>query len=914
MNRSFLFTLLALVLVGGILLTINSQNKILLRHGSGICYLHFNWSTSTEAQEIMDTWRKNGPLATAIKNIVLADYLLIVIYIAYLLWLIRVRRKIERVPPPRTWMAALLQASRWLILTGALFDVIQDTNILYLVSLKSGRVPSLQILTWFKWATLGAGITIIVISLLPRSWVTRTRVRGYVDYFSGLLKSMWLFFPSILFIFLTIYCFWIRGQGKDIMVAFTEEGNKWRRLVFFLVIGFWIYVTWYSSRVIAYIKEQNRPFVGKFLDNYPRLAGNACLLAVELAILQIPILVHPLPLGWAFLIFFGALIGLYFADNWISRICRPIAGKLAQWLWIAFAVYFIILVITTRRTFTQVGYVNSLLILVIILHLIYLFYINLHRVMVNTASTRLEMKNARTFSERIIAFFCVPLEEKNFLRWLIWTSILAIAVYISAIISLDFARDIGPFSIVILAFATLLAFGNVMTAFSVRLNVNFHFILLLLAFLLGIPETHYVQQIQLENTPNNYDRRPSLEQYLATWLRRLPEGDSKYDMYFILANGGASRSAYWTASVLGRLEDASRQPCSADTFSRHLFCLSGTSGGGVGVATFFSLLADHRTTGPVCYQESAAQFLSQDYFTYTLARMLGPDYFNYIFHMTGDKDRGTALEGAFESYDDTLHYYNPSFYRPFSHFTTMNADGTEVSQPILFVNTTRMQDGNPGVVTNLKLESKYFGGRIDVLNLLPRDKDISMASAAILGARFPYLSPAGRIGNNYFVDGGYFDNSGAGVVQELIRGILNIAREDSMYGGGKIHARVRRLQFKVLHIINSPVSNTASFSSVAPINNDLFAPITTIVGAYDMQTTVNDDRLYHYICDIDKYLCIPSDYKKISLCQDSIEPPYSMNWFMSGSTRNRIDKRLFDHPEIYKILQPLCTPCKQNTK
>ncbi len=83
-----------------------------------------------------------------------------------------------------------------------------------------------------------------------------------------------------------------------------------------------------------------------------------------------------------------------------------------------------------------------------------------------------------------------------------------------------------------------------------------------------------------------------------------------------------------------------------------------------------------------------------------------------------------------------------------------------------------------------------------------------MASAAILGARFPYLSPAGRIRNEYFVDGGYFDNSGAGVVQELIQGIFDIVEKDRRVGG-KLYLQIQRLHFKVLHIVNSPLGDSA---------------------------------------------------------------------------------------------------------
>jgi hypothetical protein len=553
----------------------------------------------------------------------------------------------------------------------------------------------------------------------------------------------------------------------------------------------------------------------------------------------------------------------------------------------------------------------------LLLHFLYLFYINLRRDLLPANKTYIAMKAASGFSQTILAFFCIPNEEISYVRWLIRISLLAVGIDIVAILCLPIARHIGPFSLVILAFAVLLAFGNVITALSVRLRLNIHFLLFLMALLLGLPERHNVQQLQLTQTQNGYGHRPSLEQYLRAWLQRVPDSASSYDMYLVLANGGASRSGYWTASVLGRLEDTSRKLCPQDPFSRHLFCLSGTSGGGVGVATFFALLNDHRKPNDSSYRQSSQAFLQQDYFSYTLARMLGPDYFNYIFHLTTSKDRGRALEEAFEDYADTLEHYRPGFNRPFSEFPAMNADNSKVLLPILFVNTTQMQDGTPGVVTNLRLDTTYFNQRIDVMGLLAPDKDISMASGAILGARFPYLSPAGRIGNHYFVDGGYFDNSGAGVVQELLRGMMTIAWDDSARGDPWIYNRVKRLHIKVLHIVNSPVNGTDTLKAVAPIKNDLLSPILTIVGAYNMQTTVNDARLYHFIDDIDKYLRIRAEHRLISLYKDSSETktkedPYSMNWFISDTTRHRIDERLAHQPMIDTILkQSGFFPCKK---
>ena len=525
-------------------------------------------------------------------------------------------------------------------------------------------------------------------------------------------------------------------------------------------------------------------------------------------------------------------------------------------------------------------------------------------------------------------FFCVPRKEKGYYKWFLYISLAGIILYFINIISLHFARHIGPFPTVILAFAVLLAFGNVVTAFSVRSKVNFHFILFLLAFLIGgLHETHYVRTIQLTTQDNNYAERPQLKEYLVKWLSQrnvlADSSDNGYEIYFVMANGGASRSGYWTASVLSRIEDASlvhdtgRIDTDTGRFSDHIFCLSGTSGGGVGVATFFSLLRDKQNQKNL-YTRSAQAFLKQDYFTYTFARMLGPDFFNYIIPFSAKIDRAAALEKSFEisAHDKKDSVLQVPFYDNFSNFPAIK-DG-KINLPILCINTTRMQDGNPGVVTNLTLDSAIFNNRVDVIKLLDKNLDISLTSASILGARFPYLSPAGRIGDNYFVDGGYFDNSGAGVVQEMIRGIINIGKKDSIANGpgSTLYQQVRKLHFKVLHITNSPVIlDSANIKSEAPIKNDLLSPVLTILGAYDMQTTVNDVRLVNFINDINSFTNNKADYTQIPLYEDAsewkqdpmnkrfqIEPSYAMNWFMSDTTLKRINNRLLYNPELNNLI------------
>lgn len=772
-------------------------------------------------------------------------------------------------------------------------------------------------------------------------------------YISQLLKSLWLFFPGILFLIFPIFCFWMISQGKDIIVAFTENQSRtilslnYTRIVFFLAIGFWVYVSWYSSRIISYIKKtkqeaavqeiadvnkdtaekayaEHKKFfeIGeRFLTEVPRAIGNACFLVLELAVLQSPLLVSTISSTAAWIIFFVALILLRLLNNAIIKQATKPSFRILFWILFGLLIASIIAV-----SFIETISIIVLFLLLLLFHAVFIFYINLRRVEIEKKKDKIknevqkQASEKRTALEKVMDFFCIPRVEKGYFKAFIIIGTTGIIFYLLVINVLSFARGVGPFPFIFLAFGVLLAFGNSVSAFSIRFSVNFHFLLVILAFFLGFGETHYVRTVEVKDKGNNYANRPQLNTYLTTWLNdRNISADTTgkdYDVYFVMANGGASRSGYWSASVLGKLEDASLQYDSANRFSDHVFCLSGTSGGGVGVATFFSLLRDKEQNKKPMYESSAKVFLKQDYFTYTFARMLGPDFFNYIFHVSTVDDRGAALEKSFEESArqnaDTL--YTVPFYDTLSKFPALK--NGKLFMPILCVNTTRMQDGNPGVVTNLKLDSGIFNNRVDVLKLLGNDSDITITSGAILGARFPYLSPAGRIANNYFVDGGYFDNSGAGVVQEMIRGILNIARDDSMHNG-ELYKRIKRLHFKVLHIVNSPVTlDSSNIKKVPPISNDLLAPILTIVGAYGMQTTVNDSRLINFINDINKYTGNKADYTQISLYEDEAEwkqnplntrfekePSYTMNWFMSDTTLNRINKRLERQPKLDSLIK-----------
>ena len=108
------------------------------------------------------------------------------------------------------------------------------------------------------------------------------------------------------------------------------------------------------------------------------------------------------------------------------------------------------------------------------------------------------------------------------------------------------------------------------------------------------------------------------------------------------------------------------------------------------------------------------------------------------------------------------------------------ADGRNLTLPSLFLNTTRVANGKKVVQSNLnfKPEEAY-----DIYAPGLLTGNLSLAGAVHNSARFSYLSPAGLIWHldesaqkkaipwGYVVDGGYFENSGAGTLAPLIRSV-----------------------------------------------------------------------------------------------------------------------------------------------
>jgi hypothetical protein len=258
------------------------------------------------------------------------------------------------------------------------------------------------------------------------------------------------------------------GQGKDIIVAFTENQShigffsfNYTRLIFFLAIGFWIYVSWYSSRIISYIKKSKQEdkvqeiagvdrdaaekafkahknyfeISENFLNEFPRMIGNTCFLIIELAVLQSPILYKPLGPVLAWIILIVALILLRYLNKWITK-SQAIKASFRR----VFRILLVALVILIIFVSFLPGKVHILILLglLILFHAVFMYYINLRRVQMeieaNTVRAKSQVKHQqgsrRGFIVRLMDFFCVPRKESGYFKWFLLISLLGIIFYL----------------------------------------------------------------------------------------------------------------------------------------------------------------------------------------------------------------------------------------------------------------------------------------------------------------------------------------------------------------------------------------------------------------------------------------------------------------------------------------------------
>lgn len=381
--------------------------------------------------------------------------------------------------------------------------------------------------------------------------------------------------------------------------------------------------------------------------------------------------------------------------------------------------------------------------------------------------------------------------------WRMWGVSVAVGVAGLAGFGADPVRAaavVQPASIVLLAAAGLISGGTLLLDLGQRTRVPALLLVLAGAAALPalrdrgvVPDNHALRQ-----TPSPLPSRPGVEDAFLRFLEASSPADGgPAPVVLVAASGGGIAAAYWTATVLGDLADAS------PGFASRVFAMSGVSGGAVG------LLAYKAMQQPRCRNPGAAGTpategfraclqlaLGGEFLGPALGAMLYPDLFQRFVPYPVFPDRAEALERAWEARWQAVSGNG----RLAGPFLRLWPDGE--AWPALLLNGTSLNRGGRLVVSNLLLGPDHVGGDGgDLLALLGTDLPASAAAGA--SARFPFIGPLGTFegpaGRDAVADGGYFENLGASTLLELL---------DVLDGAARRHGQPVR--FVVLQLVNDP--------------------------------------------------------------------------------------------------------------
>ena len=387
--------------------------------------------------------------------------------------------------------------------------------------------------------------------------------------------------------------------------------------------------------------------------------------------------------------------------------------------------------------------------------------------------------------------------------------------------------------------------------------------------LVGAPAFHAVQTPDSASSPP----RVSLDDALDAWalgglgcgVNAAPTGDDAVmvrPLVLTAAEGGGIRAATWTVEVLSELAAAGTCAMSSN------FLSTGASGGSVGLAMFQD--APHRTvdsaslttagiTGPQALGAAVAGLFAGD-FVGSITGIRVPSYGGYGQVGTGAtgwawQDR-VALQQAVmrngarqltEPYD--LEPSDTTGYLVLNSADAISSCKVLISQLNLYVapdeRPTDESDSvpqDPVAKTAGSGVPKCNGDVAELANTVDLQDyigscifDFDWATVATLSARFPFVSPAGRLSNTtmpdcdrsfsdlQLVDGGYIDNSGLGTLSDISPEIASFVTDYNLTKADGTD--VPYLVPVVVFIDNNPGADIAK--APAALRPELILPLLT---------------------------------------------------------------------------------------
>ncbi len=396
---------------------------------------------------------------------------------------------------------------------------------------------------------------------------------------------------------------------------------------------------------------------------------------------------------------------------------------------------------------------------------------------------------------------------------------------------------------------------------------------------------------------DNTLRAPSLDDYFADWFSDLDNHDpaAPVPVIVVAAEGGGIRAAFWTASVLTELQQ--RDP----SFARHVFAISGVSGGSLGAAMFAALIKSEQvgykprpTVFALCGDAPtlrcrAQAILAQDFLSPTVVTLMFPDTLQRFLPIAVLDDRAVTLE---ESWQKAWNRYEDGnwFEEPFN--SLWHQDRHEI--PLLFLNSTVVETGQRIIANPLGLGERFADVFHDALEAgAAVGHDMPLSTAVHLGARFTYVSPAGSIQRQDMpepkpwirvVDGGYFENSGAVTANEILTRIMSSWNACHRRSHDACVSPIRPI---IVHISNDPIFYPVAAAHAHVIMSELLSPVRALLRVRPARGYQARAELAHHVREYG------GDYAHFRLCK--LDVPLPLGWMLSRKAQSEMTRQLLEN-------------------
>lgn len=434
-----------------------------------------------------------------------------------------------------------------------------------------------------------------------------------------------------------------------------------------------------------------------------------------------------------------------------------------------------------------------------------MFFIGRQRWLVMTAKRSAPRKRVQRRVATITALGTTPLS--------LFLAVLILNVMLTVLVAFQPRQfdGMGSLAVLLLSGSFFCMSGGFLCMLADRHGVPLLSLLVLMAVslhALHLNDNHRVRQYPTMSTHQrpeapSADQRPDFDSYAKAWLQSRCRPQRSCPVIMVSSEGGGLRSAAWTAMVLTRftaLIDQAMPPNGTEPmFERYFFAGSGVSGGSLGLAAYVAALQVAPQTG-LAAQGRVENMLDHDFLAPVMANAWFIDFTQRWLPGALFDDRGRALTSAWEQ--AAREQGTDALAQPFAALYENGRGDMNTNTPALFFNSTTVGQGWRFVqhpfrpFANNPWTTAYDGARW----LDPR---LPLSEAVLNSARFTYLSPAGTLQTASHVslypaafqlaDGGYFENSGATTLLELMQRLRAIAAAQ----GQSVH-------FIVLHISNDP--------------------------------------------------------------------------------------------------------------